>query len=88
MDFQALRASTLPGLLVERARTRPDQVAFRAKELGVYRETTWRALADRVAAVALALAGDFRVAAGETVAIIGDRPARSRAGRWSPPSTH
>ena len=72
MDFDALRASTIPGLLVERARTRPRRVAFRAKELGVYRETTWRELAERVAAVAHGLADVFGVARGQAVAIIGN----------------
>ena len=72
MNFQALRASTLPGLLVERARTRSDRVAFRAKELGIWRETTWRELADRVGALACGLAREYRIAAGETVAIIGN----------------
>lgn len=72
MDFDALRAATLPGLLVERARTRPTRVAFRAKELGIYRETTWAQMADRVAAVALALSGEFGIARGETVAILGN----------------
>jgi long-chain acyl-CoA synthetase len=72
MDFVALRASTLPGLLVERARARPGRVAFRAKELGIWRETTWRELAVRVAALACGLAGEYRIAAGETVAIIGN----------------
>ena len=72
MNFEALRASTLPGLLVERARSRPERVAFRAKELGIWRETTWRELADRVAALACGLARDYRIAAGETVAIIGN----------------
>src|SRR2546425_539508 len=47
MNFEALRASTLPGLLVERARTRPDRVAFRSKELGIWRETSWQGLAPR-----------------------------------------
>jgi len=72
MDFGALRASTLPGLLVERARSRPDRVACRAKELGIYRETTWAELAQRVAAVALGMAREHAVARGETVAIIGN----------------
>src|SRR5215471_17848707 len=72
MNFEALRASTLPGLLVERARTRPERVAFRAKELGIWRETTWRELAARVAALACGLAREYRIAAGETVAIIGN----------------
>ena len=72
MNFEALRASTIPGLLVERARTRPGRVAFRAKELGVYRETTWGELASRVAAVAHGLASEFGVTRGATVAIIGN----------------
>jgi long-chain acyl-CoA synthetase len=72
MNFSALRASTIPGLLAERARTRPARVAFRAKELGIWRETTWRGLADRVAALALGFAREYRLARGETVAIIGN----------------
>src|SRR5215475_8951190 len=72
MDFDTLRASTLPGLLVERARSRPTRVACRAKELGIYRETTWAELAERVAAAALGMAGEHGVTRGETVAIIGN----------------
>ena len=72
MDFDALRAATLPGLLVDRARQRPTRVAFRAKALGIWRETTWNELADRVGAVALGLAAEYAVARGERVAIIGD----------------
>ena len=72
MNFEALRASTIPGLLVERAATRPRRVAFRSKELGIWRETTWRALADRVAALALGFAGEYRLGRGETVAIVGN----------------
>jgi long-chain acyl-CoA synthetase len=72
MDHRALRSATLPGRLVERARAHPERVAFRAKDLGVYRETTWRQFADRVAAVALGFARECGVVRGETVAIIGD----------------
>jgi len=72
MDWSRLRASTLPGLLVARARTRPERVAFRAKTLGIYRETTWRELAMRAAAVAHGLAARFGVERGSTMAIIGD----------------
>src|SRR2546426_7411955 len=72
MNFVALRASTLPGLLVERARARPDRVAFRSKELGIWRETTWRQLAERVAALAGGFAREYGIARGETVAIIGN----------------
>jgi long-chain acyl-CoA synthetase len=72
MNFQALRASTLPGLLAERARTRPDRIAYRAKELGIWRETTWRTLAERVAALARGFGREYRLARGETVAIVGN----------------
>ena len=72
MDFSGLRASTIPGLLVARARTRSARVAFRAKMLGVYRETTWAELAARVAAVAHGLATRFGVGRGSTLAIVGD----------------
>jgi long-chain acyl-CoA synthetase len=72
MDFERLRGSTIPGLLVERARTRPAAVAFRAKELGVYREVSWAALAARVAAVAHGLAAAFGVGRDTAVAIIGN----------------
>src|SRR5205807_10178502 len=85
MNFEALRASTMPGLLAERARTRPERVAFRAKELGIWRETTWRELAARVAALACGLAREYRIAAGETVAIIGNpRPVWSIAALDTP----
>ncbi|MBI4635389.1 MAG: long-chain fatty acid--CoA ligase [Candidatus Rokubacteria bacterium] len=72
VDFDALRASTLPGLLLERARARPHRVAYRSKELGIYRETTWRTFAERVAAVALGLEAEFGIAQGDAVAILGD----------------
>jgi long-chain acyl-CoA synthetase len=72
MNFEALRASTIPGLLVERALTRPARVALRSKELGIWRETTWREVADRVAALALGFAREYRLARGETVAIVGN----------------
>jgi long-chain acyl-CoA synthetase len=72
MNFDALRASTLPGLLVERARARPERVAFRSKELGIWRETTWRELAERAGALALGFASEYRIGRGETVAIIGN----------------
>src|SRR5262245_55257180 len=72
MNFEVLRASTLPGLLVERARSRPQRVACRAKGLGIWRETTWRELAARVAALACGFAREYRIDTGETVAIIGN----------------
>ncbi|MGH7318308.1 MAG: AMP-binding protein, partial [Candidatus Rokuibacteriota bacterium] len=70
IDQSRLAGSTLPGLLLERARRTPERVAYRAKTLGIYRETTWRALAERVTKVALALRGRG-LRPGETVAIMG-----------------
>ena len=62
---------TVPGLLVDRVSRTPHRVAFRAKELGIYRETTWAELGRRVAAVASGLR-DLGVHRGDTVAIMGD----------------
>jgi long-chain acyl-CoA synthetase len=70
MDYERLARQTLPALLLDRARRTPERVAYRAKELGIYRETTWRELARRVAAVALGLTSRG-LAAGDTVAIMG-----------------
>jgi long-chain acyl-CoA synthetase len=71
VDYAALARTTLPALLLERARRTPHAVAFRAKRRGIYRETTWRAMAERVAAVALAWqARGLR--RGDTVAIMGN----------------
>src|SRR5204862_208508 len=48
IDDAALARQSLPALLLDRARRTPGRVAYRAKTLGVYRETTWSELADRV----------------------------------------
>lgn len=69
--YARLRASTIPGVLADRVEATPDAVAMRAKTLGLYRETTWRGLWDRVVSVA----GGFDaigLAPGDRVAIIGD----------------
>jgi long-chain acyl-CoA synthetase len=66
-----LRRKTAPGLLVERARQRPDGIAYRAKKLGVYRERTWREYAALVGRMADGLA-KLGLARGERIAIIGD----------------
>ncbi len=62
---------TLPGLLVDRARTTPDAVALREKEFGVWQEITWTGYLDRVRRFSLGLRA-LGVAPGDTVAIIGD----------------
>ena len=66
-----LRRMTAPALLLERARLSPDTVAFRAKQLGIYRERTWRDFASMVARTARALAAEG-LRAGDRVAIMAD----------------
>src|SRR5215207_1951240 len=66
-----LRHTTAPALLLERARTQPDGVAFRAKQLGIYRERTWRQYAEQVARTAKAFAAEG-VGAGDRIAIMAD----------------
>ena len=58
-------------LLAERARERPQSVAYRAKELGLYVERTWRDYAERVGRFALGLR-ELGLARGERLAIMGD----------------
>lgn len=62
---------TLPGLLAQHARLRPDRVALRQKRLGVWRELTWREYHDHVRATACMLA-ELGVRAGDHVAILSD----------------
>lgn len=66
-----LRRLTAPALLLERARTRPGAVAFRAKQLGIYRERTWREYALMVARAAKAFAAEG-LRTGDRVAIMAD----------------
>jgi long-chain acyl-CoA synthetase len=70
-DPSALRETTAPRLLAERARSAPGAVAFRSKHLGIYRERTWRDYAALVGRAALALEA-LGLAKGERVAIMGD----------------
>src|SRR5262245_55919910 len=66
-----LRRTTAPALLLERARRKPDRVAFRSKALGSDRERTWRQYAEMVARTAKAFAADG-LRAGERIAIMAD----------------
>src|SRR5207244_12119156 len=70
IDDAALARQSLPALLLDRARRTPGRVAYRAKTLGVYRETPWRELADRVAAAGLDL-GARGLRPRDTIAILG-----------------
>src|SRR5215216_6316681 len=71
VDREALRRTTAPQLLCERARTMPGTIAFRSKHRGLYRERTWRDYARLVAHCALGLR-QLGVARGERIAIMGD----------------
>jgi long-chain acyl-CoA synthetase len=66
-----LRQMTAPALLLERARRTPDQVAFRSKVLGLYRERTWSQVALMVAHTAKAFAA-HGLKGGERIAIMAD----------------
>ena len=66
-----LRRTTAPALLVRQARENPDNVAFRSKHLGIYRERTWRSYAKLVAHAARAFSM-LDVKRGDRVAIMGD----------------
>ena len=62
---------TLPGLLASHADTRPDEVALREKEFGIWQEITWAEYLGRVRAFSLGLS-ELGVERGDRVAIIGD----------------
>lgn len=64
-------AGTLPGLLHRQATTRPDAVALRHKQLGIWQTWTWGQFQDEVTAVALGLHW-LGVRAGDRVGIIAD----------------
>jgi long-chain acyl-CoA synthetase len=71
LERDALRRTTAPLMLCERAQQTPDAIAFRSKHLGLYRERTWRDYARMVAHTARAFAS-LGLATGERVAIMGD----------------
>jgi long-chain acyl-CoA synthetase len=65
---------TVPGWLLHHAQTRPGDVALRVKELGRWREVSWRAHAAQVASVGRALS-HLGVASGDRVLLVsGNRP--------------
>ena len=62
---------TLPGLLAHHAASRPDGVALREKEFGIWQEITWAEYLARVRRFSLGLT-ELGVEEGDRVAIIGD----------------
>ncbi len=68
------RLDTLPKLLLHNARTHPDAVAMREKDLGIWNEYRWAEVAATVRQVALGLT-TLGVARGDVTAILGrNRP--------------
>lgn len=62
---------TLPKLLELHARSHPDDIWLREKDLGIWNAYSWRHVAQRVRAMALGLES-LGVARGDVVALIGD----------------
>ena len=53
--YEELRRKTVPGLLLERTKRTPDDVAYRAKKLGIYKDRTWKTFEQKVANCAMGL---------------------------------
>src|SRR5437016_3270746 len=64
-------AKSIPQLFLQRATERPDQVAFRYKDLGLYREVKWRQYFEEVEAFALGLVS-LGITPGDRIAVMGD----------------
>jgi long-chain acyl-CoA synthetase len=62
---------TIPLLLADAVRERGKKIALRAKRRGLYRETTWRELAEQVERIGRGLIA-LGVQPGDRVAIVGD----------------
>ncbi|SFK23375.1 long-chain acyl-CoA synthetase [Halobacillus dabanensis] len=63
---------TLPHLLLEKAEKQGTRVAFRQKNLGIWKEWTWREYYKAVEALSLGLKDQFRIHPNDRVGIIGD----------------
>ena len=69
--YRELRNTTVPRLFLERVRRTPNEVAFRAKKLGIYKERTWSDFHQKVARCAMGfMASGLR--RGEHLALMGD----------------
>ncbi len=68
---QELRNKTVPGLFLERVRNAPDEVAYRAKKLGIYRERTWLDFYQALGRCAMGFA-QLGLKHGDRVALMGD----------------
>ena len=67
----AIYGKSVPQLFLERVAARPDAVALRYKDFGLYQEVTWRKYRDDVEAFALGLIA-LGIEPGDRIAIMGD----------------
>jgi len=69
--YQELRNKTVPGLFLERVRKTPNEVAYRTKKRGIYKERTWSDLYQMVAGCAMGFIA-LGLKRGETLSLMGD----------------
>lgn len=74
MAVETLEPDTFPKLLLRHARDRGERPAIRVKSRGIWRTTTWRALADEAAALAGALAARGLQRGAHVAFLGGNRP--------------
>ncbi|WLR47796.1 AMP-binding protein [Halobacillus litoralis] len=63
---------TLPQLLFDKAEKEGRKVAFRQKNLGIWKEWTWRKYCREVESLALGFQEELSIQAGDRIGIIGD----------------
>jgi long-chain acyl-CoA synthetase len=63
--------TTLPGLLIEQAKARPNRAALREKELGIWQTVSWKSYLNITAEFAAGLA-ELGLGKGDIVILIGD----------------
>ena len=71
LTLQEISQKTIPVLFSERVRQSPGSIAFRYKDLGIYKEVTWEQYWNHVEDFALGLI-EFGMEPGDRVAIMGD----------------
>ena len=74
MANDSVEPATFPKLLLRHARQRGDHAAIREKSRGIWRTTTWRGLADDVAALVGALAARGLERGAHVAFVGGNRP--------------
>lgn len=69
--YQELKNKTIPGLFLERVKTTPNEVAYRTKKLGIYKERTWLDFYRMVASCAMGL-NKLGLKRGDCIGLMGD----------------